>query len=70
MPATFRGRAGFSGEDEYATSAGLLHAQQDRNPAIGGSFRFGAFRFDIVQTSDRRIERVRISRTPDEREQE
>ena len=59
-----------SAEDEYATLAGLLLAQQDRIPTIGESFQFGDFRFDIVQTSDRRIELVRISRALNEREQE
>lgn len=58
-----------SPDDDYATLAGLLIAQHDRIPAIGESFRFGEFSFDIVQTSDRRIELVRISRTLDEREQ-
>jgi CBS domain containing-hemolysin-like protein len=47
-----------------------LLAQQDRIPDIGESFQFGEFRFEIVQTSDRRIELVRISRAFDEREQE
>jgi CBS domain containing-hemolysin-like protein len=59
-----------SAEDEYATLGGLLLAQQDRIPDIGESFQFGEFRFEIVQTSDRRIELVRISRALDEREQE
>jgi CBS domain containing-hemolysin-like protein len=59
-----------SQDDEYVTLAGLLLAQQDRIPAVGESFQFGEFRFDIVQTSDRRIELVRISRALDEPEQE
>jgi len=39
-------------------------------PASGETFRFGDFRFDIVQTSNRRIELVRISLALDIREQE
>ena len=52
------------------TLAGPLLAQHEQMPTIGESFRFGAFRFDVLEISDRRIELVRVSKSLGEPEQE
>lgn len=59
-----------SPDDEYVTLAGLLLAQHERMPTVGESFQFGDFRFDVLEISNRRVERVRISRALSEPEQE
>lgn len=53
-------------DDDYITLAGLLLAQHEQMPAVGETFQFGDFRFEVLQISDRRIELIRISRTPSE----
>lgn len=58
-----------SPDDEYVTLAGLLLAQHEQIPTVGESFRFGNFRFEVMEISDRRIELVRISRALCEQEQ-
>lgn len=52
-----------SSDDEYVTLAGLLLAQHEQMPTVGDAFRFGDFRFEVLEISDRRIELVRISRS-------
>ncbi|PKO33712.1 MAG: hypothetical protein CVU34_12250 [Betaproteobacteria bacterium HGW-Betaproteobacteria-7] len=59
-----------SPDDEYLTLAGLLLAQHEGMPAVGESFQFGDFRFEVLEIANRRIERVRISRMTDEQVQE
>ena len=55
-----------SPDDEYLTLAGLLLAQHERMPTVGESFRFGDFRFEVMEISNRRVGLVRISRVTDE----
>lgn len=55
-------------DNEYATLAGLLLAQHEELPKVGESFVFGSLRFEILEMSDRRIERVQITRTQNEQE--
>lgn len=55
--------------DEYVTLAGLLLHQNERIPAVGESFQFGDFRFEVLETSSRRVELVRICRMQTEPEQ-
>ncbi len=49
-------------DDDYATIAGLLLAQQEEMPKVGESFQFGEFRFEVTAISDRRIELIRVTR--------
>jgi CBS domain containing-hemolysin-like protein len=51
-----------SPDGEYATLAGLLLAQHEELPEVGESFEIGAYRFEVREMSDRRIELVRITR--------
>ncbi len=51
-----------SSDDEYATIAGLLLAQHEELPRVGETFVIGAYRFEVREMSDRRIELVRITR--------
>jgi len=51
-----------SSDDEYATLAGLLLAQHEELPKVGETFVIGAYRFEVREMSDRRIELVRITR--------
>jgi len=51
-----------SADDEYATLAGLLLAQHEELPKVGETFVIGAYRFEVREMSDRRIELVRITR--------
>jgi CBS domain containing-hemolysin-like protein len=51
-----------SSDDEYATIAGLLLAQHEELPKVGETFVIGAYRFEVREMSDRRIELVRITR--------
>ena len=51
-----------SSDDAYVTLAGLLLAQHEQIPTVNESFRFGDFRFEVREISDRRIELVRITR--------
>jgi CBS domain containing-hemolysin-like protein len=53
-------------DEEYLTLAGLLLAQNERMPAVGESFRFGDFRFEVLEISNRRVGLVRISRVTEE----
>ena len=39
----------------------IVLAQHERMPTVGESFRFGEFRFDVLEISNRRVELVRIS---------
>lgn len=55
-----------SPDDEYLTLAGLLLVQHEAMPAVGDSFQFGDFRFEVLEVSNRRVERVRIYRTLNE----
>ena len=54
-----------STDDEYATLAGLLLAWHERMPTLGESIRIDGFEFTILEISERRIELVRITRTPE-----
>jgi len=53
-------------EEDTITLTGLLLAQRDDMPAVGDTFQFGDFCFEVMEISDRRVELVRIKPLPQE----
>lgn len=51
-----------SPDDAYVTLSGLLLEQSEQLPGIGAVFELEGYRFEIMETSERRIEMVRIQR--------
>lgn len=51
-----------SPDDAYVTLSGLLLEQSEQLPGIGAVFELEGYRFEIMATSERRIEMVRIQR--------
>ncbi|AXK38417.1 TerC family protein [Crenobacter cavernae] len=49
-----------SANDEYASLAGLLLVRCGHMPALGETLDIGAYRFEVAELSERRIELVRI----------
>lgn len=47
-------------EEDIITLTGLLLAQSDDMPAVGDTFQFGDFSFEVLEVSERRVELVRI----------
>jgi len=52
-------------ETESKTLSGFLSERLENVPAAGAHVDVGAFRFEVTKASNRRAERVRVSRRPD-----
>lgn len=51
-------------DEDIVTLGGLLLAQHDEMPEIGERFQFGDFCFEVMEISDRRIELVKVTHSP------
>lgn len=56
--------------DDFTTIAGLVINQIGHLPAAGETLEFHGLRFDVLQSDERRVERVRIERISGENAQE
>lgn len=57
-------------DPEYSTVAGLVLHRMGRLPQIGESVTFGGYRFEVVDLDSRRIDKIIVTRLPQEPEME
>lgn len=57
-------------DPEYSTVAGLVLNRMGRLPQIGESVTFGGYRFEVVDLDSRRIDKIIVTRLPQEPELE
>ena len=55
-------------DPEYSTVAGLVLYRMGRLPQVGNSFEFGGYRFEVVDTDGRRIDKILVAALPPEPE--
>ena len=51
---------------DFHTVAGLIMEQMQDLPEVGDSIRFHGWQFEVLEKDAHRVERVKISRIPDE----